>query len=58
MPFFTNETVFDNDVRPEHLLVIGGGPVGIELAQAFRLLGSRVTVLEAERALSLAREAP
>ena len=51
-PFFTNETIFDNAVRPEHLVVIGGGPVGLELAQAHRLLGSRVTVLEAGRALA------
>jgi pyruvate/2-oxoglutarate dehydrogenase complex dihydrolipoamide dehydrogenase (E3) component len=45
--FLTNETVFDNRVLPEHLLVIGGGPIGIEMAQAHRLLGSRVSVLEA-----------
>jgi pyruvate/2-oxoglutarate dehydrogenase complex dihydrolipoamide dehydrogenase (E3) component len=51
-PFFTNETIFENSVRPEHLVVIGGGPVGLELAQAHRLLGSRVTVLEAGRALA------
>ena len=51
LPHFTNETIFDNDVLPRHLLVIGGGPVGLELAQAFRWLGSEVTVLEAARAL-------
>ena len=42
----TNETIFDLRDRPEHLIVIGGGPVGIELAQAHRALGSRVTVVE------------
>lgn len=42
----TNETVFDLDVRPSRLLVIGAGPVGIETAQAFRRLGSEVTVIE------------
>lgn len=51
VPFLTNETIFDNERLPEHLLVIGGGPVGLELAQAHRLLGSRVTVIEAGSAL-------
>jgi pyruvate/2-oxoglutarate dehydrogenase complex dihydrolipoamide dehydrogenase (E3) component len=46
LPYFTNETIFDNAQRPEHLLVIGAGPVGLELAQAHRRLGSGVTVLE------------
>jgi pyruvate/2-oxoglutarate dehydrogenase complex dihydrolipoamide dehydrogenase (E3) component len=49
VPYFTNETLFDNRVRPEHLLVIGGGAVGLEMAQAHRRLGARVTVLEAAR---------
>ncbi len=46
VPYLTNETIFDNTERPEHLIVIGGGPIGIELAQAHRRLGSKVTVLE------------
>jgi pyruvate/2-oxoglutarate dehydrogenase complex dihydrolipoamide dehydrogenase (E3) component len=46
-PFFTNETIFDLALQPEHLLIVGGGPVGVELAQAFRRLGSTVTVIEA-----------
>lgn len=45
--FLTNESVFDLTALPERLAVIGGGPIGAELAQAFRRLGSRVTVLEA-----------
>jgi len=45
-PHFTNETVFENRVRPDHLIVIGAGPVGCELAQAHRRLGSAVTVLD------------
>ena len=45
--YFTNETVFANRELPEHLIVIGGGPVGIELAQAHRRLGSAVTVIDA-----------
>ena len=46
VPYFTNETVFDNTKLPRHLIVIGGGPIGMELAQAHRRLGSEVTVLE------------
>ncbi|MDD9876753.1 MAG: FAD-dependent oxidoreductase [Magnetovibrio sp.] len=46
VPFLTNETIFDQDMVPDHLIVIGGGPIGIELAQAHRHLGARVTVLE------------
>jgi len=45
-PFLTNETLFERDKLPEHLLVIGGGPIGIEMAQAHRHLGAAVTVLE------------
>ncbi len=45
--FHTNETIFSLTERPEHLLVIGCGPVGAELAQAFARLGSRVTLFEA-----------
>jgi pyruvate/2-oxoglutarate dehydrogenase complex dihydrolipoamide dehydrogenase (E3) component len=52
VPFFTNETIFENTGLPAHLVVIGGGSVGLELAQAHRLLGARVTVLEAGRALA------
>jgi pyruvate/2-oxoglutarate dehydrogenase complex dihydrolipoamide dehydrogenase (E3) component len=55
-PYLTNETVFDLTTRPEHLVVIGAGPVGLELAQAFRRLGSAVTVLETQQ--PLAREDP
>jgi pyruvate/2-oxoglutarate dehydrogenase complex dihydrolipoamide dehydrogenase (E3) component len=55
-PFLTNETLFDLKDRPEHLIVIGAGPIGLELAQAHRRLGSRVTVIEAAKALG--REEP
>ena len=47
VPYFTNETVFANRALPAHLVVIGGGPIGLEMAQAHRRLGARVTVLEA-----------
>jgi pyruvate/2-oxoglutarate dehydrogenase complex dihydrolipoamide dehydrogenase (E3) component len=43
--YLTNETVFSLTERPERLAVIGGGPIGSELAQAFHRLGSRVTII-------------
>jgi pyruvate/2-oxoglutarate dehydrogenase complex dihydrolipoamide dehydrogenase (E3) component len=45
-PYLTNESVFDLTRLPSHLIIIGGGPIGMELAQAHRRLGARVTVLE------------
>lgn len=50
--YFTNETLFENVSRLDHLIVIGGGPIGLEMAAAHRRLGSRVTVLEARKALA------
>ncbi|MGB0670393.1 MAG: dihydrolipoyl dehydrogenase family protein [Rhodospirillales bacterium] len=50
-PFFSNETIFDQKAIPEHLIVLGAGPIGIEMAQAHARLGARVTVLEMARAL-------
>jgi pyruvate/2-oxoglutarate dehydrogenase complex dihydrolipoamide dehydrogenase (E3) component len=50
-PYLTNESIFDIDTLPAHLVVIGGGPIGMELAQAFRRLGSAVTVCETMRPL-------
>lgn len=49
--YFTNETIFEQTRKPGHLIVIGGGPIGMELAQAHRRLGSDVTVIEAFSAL-------
>lgn len=46
VPYLTNETVFNLTDRPEHLIIIGGGPIGIEMAQAHRRLGAKVTVVE------------
>ena len=51
VPYLTNETVFDLRDRPGHLLVIGGGPIGLEMAQAHRRLGCEVTVIEGAKAL-------
>ncbi|MBZ8133825.1 NAD(P)/FAD-dependent oxidoreductase [Afifella sp. IM 167] len=52
VPYLTNESLFDLEKLPSHLIVIGGGPIGMEMAQAFRRLGSDVTILEANRVLS------
>lgn len=52
----TNESVFDLRALPRRLAVLGGGPIGCELAQAFARLGSTVTVIEAEKIL--AKEEP
>jgi len=51
VPYLTNETIFDVTDLPRHLIIIGGGPIGIEMAQAFCRLGSQVTVLEMGAAL-------
>lgn len=47
--YWTNETLFDLAERPGHLLILGGGPIGLEMADAFSGLGCRVTVIEAHR---------
>ena len=54
--YFTNETIFNLKERPRHLVIIGAGPIGLEMAQGFRRLGSEVTVLEA--AAPLAKDDP
>ncbi|WP_170773669.1 dihydrolipoyl dehydrogenase family protein [Ruegeria lacuscaerulensis] len=51
VPYYTNETIFDLRDKPEHLLIIGGGPIGIEMAQAHIRLGCKVTVIEGMQAL-------
>ena len=56
VPYLTNETIFALRDRPDHLLVIGGGPIGVEMAQAHRRLGCKVTVIEGARVLG--REDP
>ncbi len=50
--YLTNETIFDITTCPSHLIVVGGGPIGCELAQAFAMLGSQVTIIEALSLLS------
>src|SRR5437588_4484576 len=51
-PYLTNETIFQLKRCPEHLIILGAGPIGLELAQAHRRLGARVTVLEAATPLA------
>ena len=51
-PFLTNQTLFDLEALPTHLLVLGAGPIGVEMAQAFRRLGAAVTLIEAGQALA------
>jgi pyruvate/2-oxoglutarate dehydrogenase complex dihydrolipoamide dehydrogenase (E3) component len=54
VPYLTNETIFTMPDFPQHLIVLGGGPIGLELAQAFGRLGAKVTVIEMDRALARA----
>jgi pyruvate/2-oxoglutarate dehydrogenase complex dihydrolipoamide dehydrogenase (E3) component len=56
VPFLTNETLFDLAEKPAHLLILGGGPIGLEMAQAHANLGCRVTLLA--RARIAGREEP
>jgi pyruvate/2-oxoglutarate dehydrogenase complex dihydrolipoamide dehydrogenase (E3) component len=56
VPYYTNETIFDVSERIQHLIVLGGGPIGMEIAQAHRMLGAHVTVIDA--ATILGREDP
>ena len=51
VPYLTNESLFDLTACPEHLMIIGGGPIGMEMAQAHRRLGAKVTVFESGKAL-------
>lgn len=51
VPYLTNETLFALRERPDHLLIIGGGPIGMEMAQAHRRFGCAVTVVEGARAM-------
>ena len=49
VPYWTNETIFAAKRAPSHLVVIGGGPIGVEMAQAHARLGCKVTICEAGR---------
>jgi pyruvate/2-oxoglutarate dehydrogenase complex dihydrolipoamide dehydrogenase (E3) component len=56
LPYLTNETIFGLTELPRRLLILGGGPIGVELGQAFRRLGSEVAVVA--RGEILSREDP
>jgi pyruvate/2-oxoglutarate dehydrogenase complex dihydrolipoamide dehydrogenase (E3) component len=56
VPFLTNESLFDLTRRPAKLLIIGAGPIGMEMAQAFARLGSQVVIVS--QGPMLAREDP
>ncbi len=56
VPYFTNENIFDNRTLPDHLIVIGGGPIGVEMAQAHARLGAKTTIIEGGQLLG--REDP
>ncbi|WP_252311179.1 NAD(P)/FAD-dependent oxidoreductase [Sinobaca sp. H24] len=45
LPYFTNETIFDAEELPGHIVCVGGGPVGVELAQVLARLGAKVTIV-------------
>ena len=47
LPYLTNETIFNLAELPRRLIVLGGGPIGVELGQAFRRLGAEVVIVEA-----------
>lgn len=51
-PYLTNDSIFDLKECPDHLLIIGAGAIGTEMAQAHRRLGAKVTMVEAFRFLS------
>ncbi|MEM9206532.1 MAG: FAD-dependent oxidoreductase [Pseudomonadota bacterium] len=51
-PYLTNETLFENTRKPNHLIIIGAGPIGLEMAQAHRRLGAEVTVVDAAKAMA------
>ncbi|MEW6719368.1 MAG: FAD-dependent oxidoreductase [Thermodesulfobacteriota bacterium] len=57
VPYWTNETVFSRTELPGRLLVLGGGPVGVEMAQAFARLGSKVVLVEPREQLLTAEDA-
>jgi pyruvate/2-oxoglutarate dehydrogenase complex dihydrolipoamide dehydrogenase (E3) component len=57
VPYLTSTSILELTERPEHLIVMGGGYVGLEFAQAFRRFGSRVTVVQRDAQLLLREDA-
>jgi pyruvate/2-oxoglutarate dehydrogenase complex dihydrolipoamide dehydrogenase (E3) component len=56
IPYLTNETIFGLSSIPSHLLILGGGPIGCELAQAFCRLGAKVTLVQRNHHLLVKEE--
>lgn len=54
--YYTSDSIFDIDHLPEHLIIIGGGAIGLELGQAFLRLGSKVTIVEYFQEIAMAQE--
>ena len=52
VPYFTTETIFDNTRKPEHLLILGAGPTGLEIGLSYRRLGAAVTIVDTGKALA------
>ncbi len=57
VPFFTNETIFSSRAYPKHLIIIGGGPIGVEMAQAHARLGCEVTLIEGSPSIMIRDQA-
>ncbi len=57
IPYLTNDSLFELEKQPKHLVILGSGPIGLEMAQAFRRLGSQVTVIALDERL-LIRDEP
>ena len=51
VPYWTTDDIFENNALPQHLIIVGGGPVGVEIGQAYRRLGARVTIIDRNRAM-------
>ncbi|MEI6800569.1 MAG: FAD-dependent oxidoreductase [Pseudomonadota bacterium] len=51
VPYFTNETIFTLTTLPDHLVILGAGPVAVEMAQAFCRLGAKVTMVARSRVM-------
>ncbi len=56
VPYLTSDTLFDLEELPKHLLIIGGGAIGLELGQAFLRFGSRVSIVEALPEIAMGEE--
>ena len=56
VPFLDNASIMELDAVPDHLLILGGGYIGLEFGQLFRRLGSRVTIVQSARQLLMGED--